>query len=93
MPPLRLSDAELDAILHAARPLPVEARDMFLRAVAHRLQQECGEIGPGSVSRACREMQKQFFDPPEFESRGAVPRWSRHEPKFERVSKQAKQAV
>jgi hypothetical protein len=63
-PPLRLSDAELDAILDAARPLPIEARDTFLRAVAHRLQQECGELGPGSVSRACRALQQDFFDPP-----------------------------
>ena len=62
--PISLRDSELDAILDAARPLPVEARDTFLRAVAHRLQQECGELGPGSVSRACRELQKDFFDPP-----------------------------
>ena len=75
--PVRLSDSELDAIFSAAGPLPVEARDTFLRAVAHRLQQECGEIGPGTVGRICRELQRQFFDPPEFEGPGAVSRWSR----------------
>jgi hypothetical protein len=42
-------------------------RDPFLRAVAHALQQDCvGEIGPGTVARVCRELQRQFFSPPDF---------------------------
>ena len=36
MPPIRLTDSELDAVLAAARPLAVEMRDPFLRAVATR---------------------------------------------------------
>ena len=48
MPPLALTDAELDAVMAAARPLPVEVRDPFLRAVTHELQ-GCREIGPGIV--------------------------------------------
>jgi hypothetical protein len=46
-----------------------------LRAVAHALQQDCaGEIGPGTVARVCRELQRQFFDRPT--SIAGMPRWS-----------------
>ena len=36
--PLRLSDAELDAVMSACRPLDPDLRDPFLRAAAHALQ-------------------------------------------------------
>jgi hypothetical protein len=73
---LRLTDAELDAVMNAARPLDPGLRDPFLQAVATALQQDCsGEIGPGTVARVCREMQRQFFSPPDLD-RGHVPRWS-----------------
>jgi hypothetical protein len=61
--PLKLSDDELDAVLAAARPLPVQSRDEFLQAVADALANE-REIGPGAVFRICRETQKRYFDPP-----------------------------
>jgi len=64
MPPIRLSDSELDAVMSAARPLAVERRDEFLQAVANALQ-GCGEIGPGVVHRICAEAQRQHFDPPD----------------------------
>jgi hypothetical protein len=41
--PLAISDSELDAVLAAARPLPVECRDAFLQSVASALQ-GCREI-------------------------------------------------
>jgi hypothetical protein len=51
MPPLRLSDDELDAVFAACRPLDPDLRDPFLQAVAHALQQDCaGEFGPGTVA-------------------------------------------
>jgi hypothetical protein len=58
MPPLRLSDSELDAIMDAARPIAAERRDAFLHAVAQALAAERGEIGPGSVHRAIRSVQR-----------------------------------
>jgi hypothetical protein len=65
MPPIiRLSDAELDAVFLAARPLAVRDRDDFLQEVANALA-GCSEIGPGTVAKACREAQRKFFDPPE----------------------------
>jgi hypothetical protein len=63
MPPIRLSDSELDAVIAAARPLPVERRDACLQAVAGALQ-GCCEIGPGVVHRVCAETQRAFFEPP-----------------------------
>ena len=48
MPPLRLSDDELDAVMLAARPLRPHDRDAFLQEVANALA-GCSEIGPGTV--------------------------------------------
>jgi hypothetical protein len=68
MPPIRLSDSELDAVMAAARPIAPELRDAFLHSVARALASR-GEIGPGIVARTCRELQREFFDPPDV-SRG-----------------------
>jgi hypothetical protein len=64
MQPLRLSDAELDAVLLAARPIAPHRRDAFLQAVADALTVQ-RELGPGAVYRVIREVQREFFDPPE----------------------------
>jgi hypothetical protein len=69
MPPIRLTDSELDAVLQAARPLAVEMRDPFLQAVAHALAGR-DVVGPGTVHQVCRELQRQFFDPPNLEHVG-----------------------
>jgi hypothetical protein len=87
MKPLASTDAEFDAVFSAARPLDPALRDPFLQAVATALQ-GCSEIGPGAVFVVCRELQRQFFDPPLDEPR-AVSRWARHEPRYEKVSKRA----
>jgi hypothetical protein len=60
-PPLSLSDEQLDAVLHAARPLPVEDRDAFLQQVAMALQDQ--PIGDGSVHRVVKQVQRQFWNP------------------------------
>ena len=64
MPPIRLTDAELDAVMAAARPLPVERRDAFLQQVASALQ-GCREVGPGVVHRICAEVQSRYWIPPD----------------------------
>jgi len=63
MPPLRLSDAQLDAIITAAKPIPVGARDAFLREVAAALA-GLADPGDGDVARAIRAVQRKHFDPP-----------------------------
>jgi hypothetical protein len=73
MPPVRLTDAELDAVMLAARPLAHDVRDAFLQHVAQELS-ACSEIGPGTVNRVCREAQRKFFDPPDL-GNGAAPKY------------------
>jgi hypothetical protein len=64
MPPIRLTDSELDAIFAAARPLDMRMRDPFLQRVASELGR-CGELGPGVIHRICATAQREFFEPPE----------------------------
>jgi hypothetical protein len=63
MPPIKLTDDELEAVLRAARPLAVRDRDPFLVEVAAALQSRA-EHGPGDVHRAIVAAQRKFFDPP-----------------------------
>jgi hypothetical protein len=74
MPPIRLTDEELDAVLAAARPIAVERR-AFLQRVAAELHGR--EIGPGLVARTCAALQPEFFDPPDLD--GRMPRVSKWE--------------
>jgi hypothetical protein len=74
MPPIRLSDDELDAVFRAARPLRHADRDDFLKAVAEQLS-TCPEIGPGTVAKACRQAQKLFFDPPQLGDPGMISKY------------------
>ena len=67
MPPISLSDAELTAISDAARPLPPKLRSEFLQAVAAEIEQR-QQRGPGAIYRACRELQRKYFDPPDLTS-------------------------
>jgi hypothetical protein len=63
--PLSLSDAELTAVMDAAAPIPRRDRDQFLRDVAAELARY-PELGPGIVGRVVREVQRRYFDPPQF---------------------------
>jgi hypothetical protein len=60
---VRLTDEELNHVLHAAQPLDPACRGDFLQAVAAELQRYT-EPGPGDVDRAIRATQRKFFDPP-----------------------------
>jgi len=66
MPPIKLTDDEMNAVYAACRPLHVVDRDAFMQALADALRQR-GEIGSGVVHRAIRDVQRRFFRPPEFE--------------------------
>ena len=65
MRPLALNDNELDTVMAAARPLAPDLRDPFLHAVGHALAGR-DVVGPGTVHQVCRELQREFFEPPEF---------------------------
>jgi hypothetical protein len=76
MPPVRLTDAELSAVMTAAQPLEPAARNAFLQDVAAALE-GCAVIGPGVVHRICSEIQRRHFDAPELERRGGSSKYSR----------------
>jgi hypothetical protein len=58
-----LSDYQQSILLNAAQPLAPQQRPAFMMAVAERLESMV-EIGDGTVSRVCREIQREYFDPP-----------------------------
>jgi hypothetical protein len=60
---IALDNDELEQINFAARPLEPQARSEFLAALAAALEQH-QQRGPGAIYRACRELQRKFFDPP-----------------------------
>jgi hypothetical protein len=64
MPPLRLTDAELAAILNACRPLQPRDRDQFLKDIATELA-SLPMLGDGAVHRAIVSVQRRHFDPPD----------------------------
>jgi hypothetical protein len=64
MPPLRLTDAELTAILNACRPLQPRDRDQFLKDIATELA-SLPMLGDGAVHRAIVSVQRRHFDPPD----------------------------
>jgi hypothetical protein len=65
--PIALTDAQLDAVISACRPLSLAGRDAFLLDLAALLQGQ--ELGDGTVFRLIREVQRKHFDPPELDER------------------------
>jgi hypothetical protein len=63
MPPLALNDEEMAAVMDAATPLAPSQRDAFLRDVAAELAKCPHALGPGSVYRTAREVQRRYFTP------------------------------
>jgi hypothetical protein len=88
MPPLRLSQAQLDAVFDAARPLAVASRDAFLLDLAAALQ-GIPDPGDGAVARAIRAVQRMNFDPPQFDELVGWQRRARRAPSPRRVAAHA----
>jgi hypothetical protein len=61
--PISLTDAELTAVMDAARPIPVGRRDAFLQELAVELS-KLTIVGAGNLHRAIAETQRRFWDPP-----------------------------
>jgi hypothetical protein len=64
MSPLSLSDDQMDAVMRAAAPLHPADRSAFLERMAERLR-GVEILGDGLVSRIAREVQREFFRPPD----------------------------
>jgi hypothetical protein len=64
MSPLALTDEEMDAVMQAAAPIEPAHRDAFLRDIAAELAKcPAEELGPGSVFRIVRDVQRRHFTP------------------------------
>lgn len=63
MRPLALSDQQYLAVCQACEPLLPADRSAFLVALAQLLGGET-EIGDGTVARAIRSLQREFWRPP-----------------------------
>jgi hypothetical protein len=61
---IKLTDAELSAVMSAAKPLHPRDRDRFLRRVAEAI---CAlpERGDGAIHRAIRSVWREHFDAPD----------------------------
>jgi hypothetical protein len=73
MPPLALTDSQLDAVYRAAGPIPPDVRGAFLEEVAQRLAGH--EIGDGAVYRVVMEVQRKFWSPPDLSRANGTSRW------------------
>jgi hypothetical protein len=63
---LKLSDAELDVVMSAARPIAPHRRDAFVTEVAAMLAGH-QELGIGLVHRICATVQRRHFDAPQLD--------------------------
>jgi hypothetical protein len=73
MPTLHLSEDINTIILNAARPIAPQHRDAFVLAVQNALRDGGETIGPGSVHRLIRIMQRSYFDAPNLDGDGDDP--------------------
>ena len=69
----KLSEDQVETILQAAVPLAPANRDAFFQEVTAALA-DLGDLGDGIVHRVVRDVQRKYFDPPDF-GRGARSRW------------------
>ena len=73
MPPIALTDSQLDAIVRASQPLAPVDRGKFLEAVAEALRGRV--IGDGAVYLAIAEAQRKYFAPPVLERAADTSKW------------------
>ena len=74
--PLALTDAELQAVFDACRPLQPRDRDAFLKDLAEEVTR-MPVIGPGALHRVIATVQRRHFDPPDLNGNKGAPRHPR----------------
>jgi hypothetical protein len=75
MPPLALTDEQVDALARIAAPLQPRDRRLFLEDVARELNGR--EIGPGLLHRIAVECQRRYWSPPAVDGRPHIGKWAR----------------
>jgi hypothetical protein len=63
MPPLALTDQQIDIVISMAKPIALPDRRHFLEAVAQALA-DLPELGDGAVARACCAAQRKYWRAP-----------------------------
>jgi hypothetical protein len=76
MPPIRLSDEQMSALLAASHPLPPDSRSAFLEHCAREIAR-LPMVGDGVLHRVIMQVQREYFDPPDL-SAGAPSRNSKY---------------
>jgi hypothetical protein len=76
MPPIRLSDEQMSALLAASHPLPPDSRSAFLEHCAQELAR-LPIVGDGALHRVIMQVQREYFDPPDLAT-GAPSRSSKY---------------
>jgi hypothetical protein len=64
MPPIRLSDEQMSALLAASHPLPPDSRSAFLEHCARELAR-LPIFGDGVLHRVIMQVQREYFEPPD----------------------------
>ena len=67
VPPVSLTDAELDEFTSLAAAVPIEHRDAFLETVAGAVAEAVGkypEVGVGLIHREGARLQRYYLEPP-----------------------------
>ena len=70
MPPLALSDTQLDTLHRLSWPLAAADRGPFLEAVAAKLAEHPELLGDGHIARVALEIQRRFWCPPDIDTSG-----------------------
>jgi hypothetical protein len=73
VPSIRLTDQQMNSLIVAAQPIPIDKRDAFLVSIAETLAAKPG-FGDGDVFRAIKDAQRKYFDPPVSTMNRAEPR-------------------
>ena len=68
--PLQFSDEEMTLLLELSQPIEHHLRPQFLATVAAEIETRGQADGPGLVHRVARQVQRKFWDPPQFRESG-----------------------
>jgi hypothetical protein len=74
--PPSFSDSQIDQLLLTLRPLNEVQRQALLEDLANVLR-EAPHLGDGMLFRTLRDLQRKYFDPPDFTVAGAPLKWER----------------
>jgi hypothetical protein len=76
MPPIKMTDEQMSALLAASHPLPPDSRSAFLEHCARELAR-LPIVGDGVLHRVIMQVQREHFDPPDLSVSGIGSKYRR----------------